>query len=368
MAKKRPARRREAANTAKIEYLDSSNLEFQGGLDRNEDELVSLSKKLASEEAHFGSFREPFSVPPKVDWRNHNGGDYTHEAKNQGRCQSCQSFAIVGALEARIRIVCKNPKLNINLSEANVFACAFQSFGSKCDKPQMMTPALEYLKNHGVTTTAEFPYQATNQPCRPVNTRYRIRDWRSISPVNKRKHILATKGPVPLGIRAFADFQDYKGGEIYKHPGEGSFFGHAVLIVGYDDQKACWIGKNSWGTDWGDDGYFRIAYGDPSMINPRTGQPEYPFYDMDVECPPGMQGSGGGGGAGSGEHLRPDIENTIRMARQFPILRSYILFYLCSVAIPQPPHNSEAQRVATTLRDELRKYPQYRNLVCSSLV
>jgi C1A family cysteine protease len=37
--------------------------------------------------------------------------------------------------------------------------------------------------------------------------------------------------------------------------------GHCVEIIGYDDNLGCWICKNSWGTGWGEAGYFRIAYG-----------------------------------------------------------------------------------------------------------
>jgi hypothetical protein len=37
---------------------------------------------------------------------------------------------------------------------------------------------------------------------------------------------------------------------------------HATLIVGYDDTQNCWISKNSWGRSWGDNGFFRIAYGE----------------------------------------------------------------------------------------------------------
>ena len=39
---------------------------------------------------------------------------------------------------------------------------------------------------------------------------------------------------------------------------------HCVLIVGYDDVNQCFIVKNSWGTGWGEAGYFRIAYSECS--------------------------------------------------------------------------------------------------------
>jgi hypothetical protein len=47
-------------------------------------------------------------------------------------------------------------------------------------------------------------------------------------------------------------------------------------VVGYDDEAACWICKNSWGEDWGDQGWFRIAYGQCGM--------DSQFAAYGVEC------------------------------------------------------------------------------------
>jgi C1A family cysteine protease len=38
--------------------------------------------------------------------------------------------------------------------------------------------------------------------------------------------------------------------------------GHCICVVGYSDTDSCWICKNSWGTGWGESGFFRIRYGD----------------------------------------------------------------------------------------------------------
>jgi len=41
---------------------------------------------------------------------------------------------------------------------------------------------------------------------------------------------------------------------------ERSLGGHAVIVMGYDDDTECFIVKNSWGTKWGDKGYFYMPY------------------------------------------------------------------------------------------------------------
>jgi C1A family cysteine protease len=48
---------------------------------------------------------------------------------------------------------------------------------------------------------------------------------------------------------------------VYKHVTGNYAGGHCVSIVGYDDAGAYWIAKNSWGSGWGDQGFFKIAYG-----------------------------------------------------------------------------------------------------------
>ena len=67
--------------------------------------------------------------------------------------------------------------------------------------------------------------------------------------------------PVYTTMAVYRDFSDYTSG-VYEQT-SGIFIGrHGVVIVSYNDNDACWICKNSWGSDWGEDGYFRIAYGE----------------------------------------------------------------------------------------------------------
>jgi hypothetical protein len=61
------------------------------------------------------------------------------------------------------------------------------------------------------------------------------------------------------GMKVFSDFFSYRAG-IYKYSW-GDFEGnHAITVVGYNDSDRFWICKNSWGTGWGEQGWFRIRY------------------------------------------------------------------------------------------------------------
>ncbi|GFQ88117.1 dipeptidyl peptidase 1 [Trichonephila clavata] len=81
---------------------------------------------------------------------------------------------------------------------------------------------------------------------------------------------LVENGPVTVAFQVYPDFMLYKGG-VYHHTGIGSRFNpfhlvnHGVLITGYgidnNTGEKFWIVKNSWGTAWGEGGYFRIRRG-----------------------------------------------------------------------------------------------------------
>jgi C1A family cysteine protease len=71
-------------------------------------------------------------------------------------------------------------------------------------------------------------------------------------------------GPVSACFVVYNDFFSYKSG-VYTHVTGTVAGGHCISMVGYDDAAGCWICKNSWGTGWGENGFFRIAYGQCSI-------------------------------------------------------------------------------------------------------
>jgi len=128
----------------------------------------------------------------------------------------------------------------------------------------------KFLETTGLPPERYYPYTATNGTCSAAapgwqNATYKIGSWGSVSRrVESIKAALAKYGPLPTSFLVFADFKHYKSG-VYSHiAGIADVFhflgGHAVLLVGYNDAEQYFIVKNSWGKDWGEDGYFRISY------------------------------------------------------------------------------------------------------------
>lgn len=70
-------------------------------------------------------------------------------------------------------------------------------------------------------------------------------------------------GPVTVAVTADVYFQAYINGIFDRH--SSGVVNHAVVLVGWDDDRNCWLLRNSWGTDWGIDGHMCIKYGTSSV-------------------------------------------------------------------------------------------------------
>lgn len=205
----------------------------------------------------------------KHDWRDVSGIDWTTSIKDQGGCGSCVAFGTLASLEALLKIrTYKDHDKNIDLSEAHLFYCNNRDcLPGKPNSGWNMTPACDYLKNNGVPDEDCYPYTDHNQPCNTCQDweskigYTKIPSWDHTLDIDKMKDNIVNNGPQITGMAVYEDFWDYLSG-VYEHV-QGDLEGyHCVSVVGFDDTNECWICKNSWGTDWGEKGWFRIKYGE----------------------------------------------------------------------------------------------------------
>ncbi len=205
-----------------------------------------------------------YTYPSSLDWRNVDGADWTTPIRDQGGCGSCVAFGTTGAIEARYKIARNDPDLEPDLSEAHLYYCS----GRQCSYDWGWWPeaAMDMASGQGVADEACFPYYAGDQPCglcadwqSRVTT---ILDWAGSSSTDEMKQALADGGPIEATFSVYDDFYGYTGG-VYHYDGESTYSGgHAVTLVGYDDAEQYWIARNSWGTGWGEGGWFKIGYGE----------------------------------------------------------------------------------------------------------
>lgn len=75
---------------------------------------------------------------------------------------------------------------------------------------------------------------------------------------------LASGYPIAVGFTVYESFESQQVADTgivpMPQPDETILGGHAVLVVGYDNSKQWWIVRNSWGTDWGANGYFYMPF------------------------------------------------------------------------------------------------------------
>lgn len=216
------------------------------------------------------------SLPSSFDWRDREGANYVTSVKDQGQCGSCYAFAALGNIESRLLL---DGTGTYDLSENHAKECNW--YDTSCAGGNYRT-VVNLLSKWGTVLENCDPYVASDVTC-TAGCAYQqtVLDWRIISgdrvpSPETLKHYVYTYGPIYVSMYAGHDdswgteFGSYDGSYILHYAGTDEP-NHAVLIVGWDDDlehdegSGGWIVKNSWGPGWGDDGYFRIAYGSASI-------------------------------------------------------------------------------------------------------
>ena len=231
---------------------------------------LSLEEAENVAKANFAAFVKKRAVtvtyPVSCDLRNMNGKHYITSIKNQGICLSCVAFGTIATVEGAARKLLENPFLDIDLSEAHLFFCYGKTEGTSCFHGWRPEPALDFLCAKGVVDESCYPYNLIHQNgsnlCADWQNRLtKITGWQTLSSMDEMKSWISTKGPLVATYTVYLDFLFYRSG-IYKHVVGTSLGGHCVSCVGYDDGEGYWICKNSWGPLFGEDGFFKIAYGE----------------------------------------------------------------------------------------------------------
>ncbi|XP_071356509.1 cathepsin K-like isoform X1 [Trachinotus anak] len=209
-----------------------------------------------------GTFKEVsgLSIPQSVDWRK-NG--LVGPVQNQGLCGSCWAFSSLGALEGQLK---KRTGVLVPLSPQNLVDCSTSDGNHGC-RGGYISKAFKYvIRNGGVDSEKFYPYEHQNGKCRySVKGKAGYCSDLHILPSGDERALqaaVASVGPVAVAVNAMLpSFQHYRGG-LYNVPAcNPRFTNHAVLVVGYgtDRGQDYWLVKNSWGTEWGEEGFIRLA-------------------------------------------------------------------------------------------------------------
>ncbi len=182
------------------------------------------------------------NLPEKFNWKNYGCKNWLTSVKLQRGCGSCWAFSTIGSIEAKYKIEQNNSMTDIDLSEQYLVSDCFKN--GSCNGG-LNGIALDYIKNNGTSDEECFEYTGKDSSCNE-----RCSDW------NNRLWAIDNYAPVARSI------EEIKRGLICHGPlvSGSANWGHAVILVGWNDVEHSWIIKNSWGLGWEDDGYGRIPY------------------------------------------------------------------------------------------------------------
>jgi C1A family cysteine protease len=323
------------------------------GLNIDDAELATFASQISA--ANFAHFGVSFGAPASINWRNKDGVDWTTNVKNQGTCNACVAFSVCAMMETRARILRNDANLSVNLSENQLFFCGC----GKCrNSGWTFAPALNFARDTGVAAETSSTYTVEDKTCPSAPAVMKVTSWRQISSIAERKNAIANNGPIIGGMKIFADFFNYKGG-VYRHVSGSHTGNHAITIIGYDNSG--WICKNSWNTTWGEQGFFRVAYGDECGLDTM-----FPSFEANVAFVNETGGGGGGVDQSDCASFAPALQSVLDSTQFNPALHAALRFHICGRGTP-PVMSATHSTVVDHVRTILAHCPGYRSAICDIL-
>uniref|UniRef100_A0A8C2SPQ5 Cathepsin B n=2 Tax=Coturnix japonica TaxID=93934 RepID=A0A8C2SPQ5_COTJA len=220
------------------------------------------------------------------------------EIRDQGSCGSCWAFGAVEAISDRI-CVHTNAKVSVEVSAEDLLSCCGFECGMGCNggypsgawrywterglvsgglydshvgcRPYTIPPCEHHVNGSRPPCTGEGgETPRCSRHCEPgYSPSYKEDKHYGITSYGvprSEKEIMAEiykNGPVEGAFIVYEDFLMYKSG-VYQHVSGEQVGGHAIRILGWgvDNGTPYWLAANSWNTDWGDNGFFKILRGE----------------------------------------------------------------------------------------------------------
>ena len=250
--------------------------------------------------SHIEQMSSPVVLPSSVDLR-----PLCSPVRDQGQWGSCSSFASGAAVEflqlqeLRLKVPeGQDPQVYVEgqfmpVSEFFIYYGERKIEGTTGSDAGATTlaDAGRVLVNEGVCRLSTWPYSDQNIFVAPSQAAYaealkhKLTAFYALEGLAELKRCLANGFPFICGIPVCTSFMSASvaSSGVIPYPSDSDSVegGHAVCIVGYDDSKQCFILRNSWGTDWGMQGYAWIPY---SYINDLADD-EYTFRRQPTTAP-----------------------------------------------------------------------------------
>lgn len=251
------------ANLMRIEESNKQGKSYTLGMNKYGDWTDQEFKNfLGYKKMPVNSEPEPFlgkRRAAKIDWRDHNA---VTPVQDQGSCGSCWAFSATGAIEGSYALFTRNL---VKYSEQQLIDCS-GDYGNEGCNGGLMENAFEYLRAYAFCEERDYPYTGTDDTCKAddcTHTEFVISKYRTVTP-NSAEALQESLNNNVIAVAVEADkdaFRFYESGVVNDHDC-GTDLNHGVLAVGYgteEDGTDYYIVKNSWGADWGEEGYIKIG-------------------------------------------------------------------------------------------------------------
>jgi cathepsin B len=281
----------ELRNAATFEVLDYESHPFKNwSLSDIKNRLGLLrSTDFARKQIFYGNNEDlPESFDSRKQWP-----DCIHPIRDQQRCGSCWAFAASEVLSDRFCIA-TDKSVNTVLSPQDLVSCDPNDYG--CDGGYL-DKSWDYIRDVGIVTDECLPYvsgDGNSRTCpfkkssgkckKGTFKKYRVTSHQQHETIADAKNSLMTEGPLEAAFEVYDDFMSYSGG-VYRRTSYNLLGGHAVKVVGWGkdetDGTEYWIVANSWGNGWGENGHFRIAFGECDFESQLwSGKPDVHVTDV----------------------------------------------------------------------------------------
>ena len=254
MAKKKVPAKKAAPKTKVTDKLQPKSKAFFGwtpDTPDHRDMMFSLPKKMKN-------------LPSKIDLRTNQIAIFS-----QGSLGSCTANAVATAFI--FSLIKQNDPLFIPSRLFIYYNTRLRSGNVSIDSGATLRSTVKSINRVGVCEEKYWPYTIEKFKNNPTESSYNdadgnkaVRYERLTRSLYDFKSCLTSGYPFVCGFAVYESFQSKEVAKTGKMSmpdlKERSLGGHAVIVMGYDDDTECFIVKNSWGTKWGDKGYFYMPY------------------------------------------------------------------------------------------------------------
>jgi C1A family cysteine protease len=202
-------------------------------------------------------------LPTRVDLRQKDAPVY-----DQGDLGACTAFAMGKGMRENMQR--RDQERVAPLSALFMYYESRKRQGTvRKDSGSTITDGMGVMKDLGVAPDDLWPYEVPKFKLKPPATayesakEYKIKGATQLAAVDDVRQALAQGKPVAFGFLVYKSFDDIGKDGVMPMPkehGDKILGGHAVVAVGYDDQKRLLTVRNSWGPRWADQGYFYMPY------------------------------------------------------------------------------------------------------------